>query len=137
MWVFTTPAGKDPKVEEWLRQAETDDHHHAPNVNRHDDRISTFYLEATRAIQIHHFIAWIENLLETHGDKLLRLKGILDIEGSETPIVVHGVQHIFHPLTTLPSWPPGERHSRLVLIVRDLDHAAIEHSFNQRVLRES
>ena len=125
---------KDPKVEEWLRQARDEDHHHPPNVNRHDDRISTFYLETSEALPIHRFIAWIENLLETHGENLLRLKGILDIEGSDTPIVVHGVQHIFHPLTSLPAWPGGEPRSRLVLIVRDLDHQAIEQSFNQQVL---
>ena len=130
--------GKDPKVEEWLRQVHDDEtHRHPHDLNRHDDRISTFSLETTQSIQIHHFIAWIENLLETHGEKLLRLKGILDLEGSETPVVVHGVQHIFHPLTTLPTWPGGDRRSRLVLIVHDLDHEAIEHSFKQRVLRQS
>lgn len=125
---------KDPKVEEWLRQTRDEDHQHAHDITRHDDRITTFYLETSEPLQIHRFIAWIENLLETHGEKLLRLKGILDIDGSDTPIVVHGVQHIFHPLTSLPAWPGGEPRSRLVLIVRDLDHDAIEKSFNQRVL---
>ena len=129
--------GKNPNVEAWLRQAGDEEHHHAHDVNRHDDRISTFYLETTQPIHIHHFIGWVENLLETHGEKLLRLKGILDIEGSETPIVVHGVQHIFHPLTTLRVWPDGERRSRLVLIVLDLAHEPIEQSFNQKVLRQS
>ena len=129
--------GKDPKVEAWLRQAGDETHHHAHDRNRHDDRISTFYLETTQSIQIHHLIAWIENLLETHGEKLLRLKGILDIEGSDKPVVVHGVQHIFHPLSTLSAWPHGERRSRLVLIVRDLVRETIEQSFKERVLRGS
>lgn len=126
---------KDDRVEGWLRQVGEEDHAHAHDINRHDDRISTFYLETNQSIQIHHFIAWIENLLETHGEKLLRLKGILDIEGSDKPVIVHGVQHIFHPLSTLSTWPAGPRRSRLVLIVRDLVREPIEQSFNERVLR--
>ena len=129
--------GKNPKVEAWLHQVKDDDHHHAHDVSRHDDRISTFFLEADKPLQIHRFIAWIENLLETHGEKLLRLKGVLDIEGSDDPIVVHGVQHIFHPLTTLPAWPRDERRTRVVLIVRDLPHQEIEQSFKRQVLRHS
>ena len=66
---------KNPKVEEWLRQARDDDHHHAHNVNRHDDRISTFYLEATEALPIHRFIAWVENLLETQRRKAAATQG--------------------------------------------------------------
>ena len=66
------------------------------------------------------FIAWVERLIERHGDALLRLKGVLEVEGSAAPVVVHGVQHVFHPLSRLERWPPGDRRSRIVVIVNDL-----------------
>ena len=64
-----------------------------------------------------------------HGDRLLRLKGILDVIGSDTPVAVHGVQHVFHPLQRLSAWPAGKRASRLVLIGRDLPVSDIENAF--------
>ena len=71
------------------------------------------------------FIAWVERLIERHGDALLRLKGVLDVEGSEMPVVVHGVQHVFHPLSRLDRWPSGGRRSRIVVIVNGLDREQV------------
>lgn len=51
------------------------------------------------------------------GPSLLRLKGLLDIVGSDRPVVVHGVHDTFYPLETLEQWPDRDRRSRLVLIV--------------------
>ena len=50
---------------------------------------------------------------------------------SEKPIVVHGVQHLFHPPATLQAWPPGDdKRSRLVFITRDLDREYVEKSLD-------
>lgn len=62
----------------------------------------------------------MELLRMTHGDKLLRVKGILNIKGEPLPFVVHGVQHIFYPPTTLDDWPGSDRRSRFVFITKDL-----------------
>jgi G3E family GTPase len=60
-------------------------------------------------------------LVSTRGAQLLRVKGILDLAGQERPVVINGVQHLFHAPALLPAWPEGEpRRSRLVFIVRDL-----------------
>ena len=67
------------------------------------------------------FIRWVERLLEEYGDRILRMKGILNVAGDSRPVVVHGVQHVFHPLSRLAAWPDSERRSRLVLIFKDLD----------------
>ena len=56
---------------------------------------------------------------------LLRVKGVLNVAGEAGPIVIHGVQHVFHPPVALHRWPDGERVSRLVMIVRDLDRETI------------
>lgn len=114
--------GMDPRIEGWLNEAAYRDEghpHHDHDVNRHDERIRAYCLEADRVLPLPRFIAWVERLIERHGDALLRLKGVLDVEGSEVPVVVHGVQHVFHPLSRLARWPPGERRSRIVVIVND------------------
>jgi G3E family GTPase len=60
---------------------------------------------------------------------LLRVKGILNVADSETPVAVHAVQHLVHPPRHLGAWPDGDRRSRLVFIARGLDPAVIERSF--------
>ena len=124
-------ATRHPDVSAWLGEADSGfghtAHHH--DVNRHDERIRAVSLHAEGAIEIYPFVRWVERLLEAHGDRILRLKGVLNVAGDEQPVVVHGVQHIFHPLTRLSSWPDADRRSRLVLIVMDLDTAEIESGF--------
>ena len=39
-------------------------------------------------------------------------------EAADRPVVVHGVRHLFFPLTQMDAWPGGEVSSRLVLIVQ-------------------
>ena len=41
-------------------------------------------------------------------------------------LVIHGVQHIFHPPVRLDRWPDGDRRTRVVFILRDLDPVFVE-----------
>jgi G3E family GTPase len=51
----------------------------------------------------------------------LRVKGIVKIaETPEQPVVIHGVQHVFHPPAQLPAWPDADHRTRMVFIVRDI-----------------
>jgi hypothetical protein len=44
------------------------------------------------------------------------MKGILNVKDTDKPVVIHGVQHVFHPPATLDAWPEGDdRKSRVVL----------------------
>jgi G3E family GTPase len=55
------------------------------------------------------------------------VKGILNLaEAPERPMVIQGVQHVFHPPVQLDGWPSADRDTRIVFIVRDLDAADIE-----------
>lgn len=66
-------------------------------------------------------------LAATRGDAVLRVKGILDLEGQERPVAIHGVQSVWHPPTLLPAWPQGlPRRSSLVFILRDLPRQVVE-----------
>ena len=67
-------------------------------------------------------------LLNRHGTAILRVKGLLNVEGSDTPVAIHGVQQLVHVPTHLSAWPDDDRRSRLVFITRGLDPRRIERS---------
>ena len=101
-------------------------HHHHNDVNRHDESITAFCMTRDDPIDWEAFVAWVRILIGQHGEKLLRIKGILNIAGREKPIAVHGVQHMFHDPAELAEWPDNDRRSRIVFITRDLDRSVIE-----------
>jgi G3E family GTPase len=90
--------------------------------------VQSFALAFEGALDWTMFGVWLTMLLNRHGDRVLRVKGILDVAGSDTPVAVHGVQHLVHPPMHLAAWPAGGRQSRLVFIVDGLERAAIERS---------
>ena len=105
------------------------DHHHDPN--RHDARIRAFVIRHDTPVAWDRFVEWAEALISTHGTNLLRLKGLLNVVEAEGPVAVHGVQHVFHPPAMLQGWPEGDdRHSRLVVIARDLSQDAVQKMFD-------
>jgi hypothetical protein len=100
-------------------------------VNRHDDRIRAFTLASEQAIPYSAFEMFLDLVRSMHGPNLLRVKGIVKIaETPDTPIVIHGVQHVFHPPVTLDAWPDADHRTRLVFIVNDIAPRAIEDLFN-------
>jgi len=105
------PDRKIPDVKKWLAEEAYahEHHHHRHDVNRHDDHIGSFVLSADEAIPAGTLDMFLELLRSTHGSKLLRLKGIVKLsEMPETPVVVHGVQHVFHPTVRLDRWPDDD-----------------------------
>ena len=107
------------------------DHDHGPHahdVNRHDAHIKAFCLTLEAPIHWEAFVTWAEIFTQMRGDRLLRIKGIINVFGEDTPVVVHGVQHVFHPPVTLPAWPDDDHRTRLVFITRDLGQEVIEES---------
>ncbi|UZJ57761.1 GTP-binding protein [Pseudomonas sp. KU26590] len=75
------------------------------------------------------FGVWLSMLLRCHGERILRVKGLLNVNNSHAPVVIHGVQHCLHAPVHLPAWPGGDHRSRLVFIVRGLDTALLRRSF--------
>ena len=140
------PETKTPRVKEWLNaEAVTtahdhashhhhDDHdhdhhhhHHAHDPNRHDAHIRAFCLTGDKPFAPSSFEAFIELLRGTHGPKLLRVKGIVALSDDvNRPVVIHGVQHVFHPPQRLDAWPDDDHRTRIVFILKDLDERFIE-----------
>ena len=96
-------------------------------ANQHRD-IEAFALDLPQRLDWTVFSVWLSLLLHAHGERILRVKGLLHVEGTDTPVVVHGVQQLVHPPTHLERWPSDDRSSRLVMIVRGLAPLQIQHS---------
>jgi G3E family GTPase len=131
------PARKTPDVKRWLAEeayaaaSEQGHDHHHHDVNRHDDRIRAFSIATEQAIPQSAFDMFLELLRSLHGPNLLRVKGIVKLaEMPDRPVVIHGVQHVFHPPATLTGWPDGDRRTRLVFISRDLEERTIRSLFD-------
>ena len=124
---------KIPDVKRWLAEeayAHDDDHHHHHDVNRHDDHIRAFTLASDQAIPFSAFEMFLDLMRSMHGPNLLRVKGIVRLaESPDRPVVIHGVQHVFHPPATLAAWPDADRRTRLVFIVKDIEERAINDLF--------
>jgi G3E family GTPase len=98
-----------------------------PADEAHTSGIETLELSTGRPLDWQALAVWLSLLLHRHGHDVLRVKGVLDVHGVG-PVALHGVQHIVHrPEHLTGPVPPG---TRLVLIVRGLDPALVERSFD-------
>jgi G3E family GTPase len=94
--------------------------------------ISTFSLTIEQPVAWGAFKQWLEYLAMLKGEELLRFKGLIHIaERPDTPIVVHGVQHVFHPPRELAAWPSDDRRTRLVFITRGIPRVMIESTLSK------
>ncbi len=106
------------------------DHHHHHDVNRHDDHIRAFTLASDKPIPATGLEMFLDLIRSAHGPNLLRFKGIVAIaEDLDHPVVLHGVQHVFHPPVRLDAWPDEDHRTRLVCITRDMPKGFVEGLF--------
>ena len=94
----------------------------------HTEAVSSMSVVLDRPVDWTAFGIWLSLLLNRHGDDVLRVKGILCVEGSDAPVFMNGVQHIVHPPQHLERWPTPDHRSRIVFITRNIDHAKLRHS---------
>jgi G3E family GTPase len=86
----------------------------------HGDGITSFVIEEKAPIAWPAFARAMETLIALRGADLLRVKGILAVEGCRGPVVVQYVQHLAHPPAELQDWPDQNRASRIVFITRGI-----------------
>jgi G3E family GTPase len=126
------PATKPAEIRRWFDLARATGgagHHHGHDINRHGPDIAAFVLEVEDRVDWTVFGLWLTLLLHSRGDDVLRVKGLLRVAGTDTPVVVQGAQHIVHAPSHLDAWPDADRRSRLVFITRGIVRAEIERSF--------
>ena len=104
------------------------DHDDADHLAHHHG-ISTHSLIREEPVEWPKLRTWLTALASLRGPNLLRVKGIINVAGRAGPVVIHGVQHVFHPPVELKSWPDEDRRTRLVFITRNIAADALAQSF--------
>ena len=97
-------------------------------LRRHSEHVSSFSLVLDQPLDWTAFGVWLSLLLNRHGDDVLRVKGILQVQGSDAPVFMNAVQHVVHPPQHLDRWPTDDHRSRIVFITRGIDHARLRRS---------
>jgi G3E family GTPase len=114
-------------VERWLSEqsyaAQAHQHQHQHDVSRHGAGIQAHCFRIDHPVSWAGLAAWCELMAESHGDALLRVKGLVENAETGRPVVVHGVHRLFDRPLRLREWPGGERRGVLVVVARDLDAA--------------
>ncbi|MEJ2122385.1 MAG: GTP-binding protein [Alphaproteobacteria bacterium] len=124
-----TPEGKRAAIDAWL--GEHDGGHDGGYEDAHaahTSDVSSFCLWFDDALDWTAFGIWMTMLLNRHGDRVLRIKGMLNVEGVADPVLINGVQHVVHPPTHMTGWPDADRRSRIVFITRGISRERIEAS---------
>ena len=125
------PYKKSEDVKKWLAAEKYKDkkHHHHHDVNRHSENIRAFSMMSEKPVNMIAFSFFRDMITAALGANLLRMKGIINIAGEERPAVIHGVQHIFHPVQWLEKWPDNDRRTKLVFITQNIKKEQIEDFF--------
>jgi len=93
-----------------------------------DPAIATFVLTYDEEITLPGFVLWMNLLAGFRGAGLLRVKGIVNVEGR--PYAVQAVQTIVSEPVPLADWPEdNDKRSRLVFITGGIDPADIRRTF--------
>jgi G3E family GTPase len=120
------PEKKRINLERWLNEqafagsCETAHEHGDHAHHGHHGSIVSFVLAFDEPLDWMAISQWLAHLRHTRGADLLRVKGILNLLGEPTPVVIHGIHHVFHPPVALAEWPDGDRRSRIVFITRGI-----------------
>jgi len=123
-----SPEGKHAAIDAWLTGSDdklSAGHDHDAS---HTSGVSSFCLWFDAPLDWTAFGIWMSMLLNRHGDRVLRIKGMLNVAGLADPVLINGVQHVVHPPAHLNGWPDADHRSRIVFITRDVSQARIEAS---------
>jgi G3E family GTPase len=95
----------------------------------HSDGIASFVMREKKPLQWPVLLRTMETLIALRGPDLLRVKGLLNLDGSKGPVVFQAVQHLIHPPVELAAWPDKDRSSRLVFITRGVGQEQVQALF--------
>lgn len=111
------------------RALEIDPEFLGEEAHEHDETVGSIAIVETGAIDGEKLNQWMSKLLETQGQDIFRMKGILNLVGQEQRFVFQGVHMIFDGRRDR-DWKPSEtRHNQLVFIGRNLQEADLKKGF--------
>jgi len=88
---------------------------------RHAGNIDTITVQRERPIPALALAMWLQALVEHCGARLLRLKGLVEVdEQPGSPAIIHVVGHVVSSPEWLHGWPSTDRSTRIVIIAEDV-----------------
>lgn len=116
--------GKLEDIERWMGEPDEHGHRHS-----HDSKVKSFTLRYTEPLSWPLFSQTMEVLGALRGSDMLRVKGLVNVAGHKGPMVVQGVQHLFHPPVELEAWPSDDHSTRIVFITRNIPRETVANLF--------
>jgi G3E family GTPase len=112
-----------------------DHHDHGHGLKHyHDEEMQSLSLRSDKPLDPSKFMPWLQNLVATDGQNILRSKGILAFAGDEDRYVFQGV-HMMLEGDHQRKWREDEpRESRLIFIGRELPEEAIREGFERCIV---
>lgn len=105
--VEQAPARELRRLQGWIDEA------HAPQVG-------ALCVKFAHPVELSGFCVRLAAFLEQHAAQLLRVKGLVRVEGRHGPAVIQAVGAALYPVRTLKEWPAGVDESALVVIARGM-----------------
>src|SRR6266576_3397347 len=106
-------------------------HSHAGVKHYHDEEMQSLSLRSDKPLDPTKFMPWLQNLVASEGQKILRSKGILAFSDDDDRYVFQGV-HMMLEGDHQRAWKDGEpRESRLIFIGRELPEQTIRDGFER------
>jgi G3E family GTPase len=104
-------------------------HHHGGLKHYHDEDMQSLALKTDKPLNPEKFLPWVQELVATEGQKILRSKGIVAFRDDPDRFVFQGV-HMMLEGDHQRAWKDGEaRESRVVFIGRNLPEQKIREGF--------
>ena len=119
------------RIARWLGEAPADQswlNRHLPA--RHGAEIAATVLRRAEPVAWDALARWLDSLLSLHGERVLRLKGIVQLAGAPRPVAVQAVHHVLHPPLPLDHPAAAQGGTRIVVIARGLSASGLRASFD-------
>jgi G3E family GTPase len=97
-------------------------------AHTHDADVTSVGLHLDEPLNLARLNAWLSVLLRENGADIFRMKGILNVAGSDQRFVLQGVHMLLDGREDRP-WGAEKRSSDLIFIGRNLDRAALTEAF--------
>ncbi|MCW5559476.1 MAG: GTP-binding protein, partial [Verrucomicrobiae bacterium] len=110
-------------------------HEHGGHAHSHthDETVSSVGFEEARELDPRRVNAWLSELLQTKGQDIFRMKGILNLKNLPERFVFQGVHMLFEGKPDRAWKDASERKSQIVFIGRHLDREALQAGFRRCV----
>lgn len=115
---------------EYFIESPIEGHHHAHNVNVHSEKIKSITLKLSSAVKYSKIEMFLQLLLSAHRDHVLRIKGLVAIEGKELPLLVQSVGSILSEPEYLSAWPSNDHTTRIVIFLDGMDPEFVSRLFD-------